>query len=118
MESATRDGSRASCAAGASTSAQREAVRHGGGAAGLDRRRFEFFDVRQELLFVGPALHVQADHLVRPQSRLLARPETDQQADNDATVGLDFDAHRVFTCLLYTSPSPRDRTRSRMPSSA
>ena len=26
---------------------------------------------------------------------------------------------KVFTiCLLYTSPSPRDRTRSRMPSSA
>ena len=26
---------------------------------------------------------------------------------------------RLFTrCLLYTSPSPRDRTRSRMPSSA
>ena len=24
----------------------------------------------------------------------------------------------AFTCLLYTSPSPRDRTRSRMPSSA
>ena len=24
----------------------------------------------------------------------------------------------VFACLLYTSPSPRDRTRSRMPSSA
>ena len=24
----------------------------------------------------------------------------------------------VFVCLLYTSPSPRDRTRSRMPSSA
>ena len=23
-----------------------------------------------------------------------------------------------FNCLLYTSPSPRDRTRSRMPSSA
>ena len=23
-----------------------------------------------------------------------------------------------ITCLLYTSPSPRDRTRSRMPSSA
>ena len=23
-----------------------------------------------------------------------------------------------MTCLLYTSPSPRDRTRSRMPSSA
>ena len=25
---------------------------------------------------------------------------------------------RYLTCLLYTSPSPRDRTRSRMPSSA
>src|SRR5665811_2276833 len=25
---------------------------------------------------------------------------------------------RYWTCLLYTSPSPRDRTRSRMPSSA
>ena len=25
---------------------------------------------------------------------------------------------QVIDCLLYTSPSPRDRTRSRMPSSA
>ena len=32
-----------------------------------------------------------------------------------------FNAGRLVeagTCLLYTSPSPRDRTRSRMPSSA
>ena len=27
-------------------------------------------------------------------------------------------SYLIFTCLLYTSPSPRDRTRSRMPSSA
>jgi len=26
--------------------------------------------------------------------------------------------YKLYTCLLYTSPSPRDRTRSRMPSSA
>jgi len=26
--------------------------------------------------------------------------------------------HVLLACLLYTSPSPRDRTRSRMPSSA
>ena len=26
--------------------------------------------------------------------------------------------YNPYTCLLYTSPSPRDRTRSRMPSSA
>ena len=31
----------------------------------------------------------------------------------DAVAGLEGN-----TCLLYTSPSPRDRTRSRMPSSA
>ena len=28
------------------------------------------------------------------------------------------DAHQRFACLLYTSPSPRDATLSRMPSSA
>ena len=28
------------------------------------------------------------------------------------------DGGYIITCLLYTSPSPRDRTRSRMPSSA
>ena len=27
-------------------------------------------------------------------------------------------SNTVYNCLLYTSPSPRDRTRSRMPSSA
>ena len=27
-------------------------------------------------------------------------------------------SYEDITCLLYTSPSPRDRTRSRMPSSA
>ena len=31
---------------------------------------------------------------------------------------LGFANARDHACLLYTSPSPRDRTRSRMPSSA
>ena len=30
----------------------------------------------------------------------------------------DFKTPKHVVCLLYTSPSPRDRTRSRMPSSA
>ena len=30
----------------------------------------------------------------------------------------EFRTQALKTCLLYTSPSPRDRTRSRMPSSA
>ena len=36
---------------------------------------------------------------------------------NTETPHLDRDA-KPYPCLLYTSPSPRDRTRSRMPSSA
>ena len=29
-----------------------------------------------------------------------------------------YESQGIYNCLLYTSPSPRDRTRSRMPSSA
>ena len=32
--------------------------------------------------------------------------------------GIDAAPKRGYTCLLYTSPSPRDATLSRMPSSA
>src|SRR5665811_1739001 len=32
-------------------------------------------------------------------------------------LGYENDIEPMLTCLLYTSPSPRDRTRSRMPSS-
>ena len=44
--------------------------------------------------------------------------------DNDLVVDADEEVFEMnngcicCTCLLYTSPSPRDRTRSRMPSSA
>ena len=34
------------------------------------------------------------------------------------SLGLSGAAMQGYFCLLYTSPSPRDRTRSRMPSSA
>ena len=39
-----------------------------------------------------------------------------QQAISEMN-GTELDG-RPIVCLLYTSPSPRDRTRSRMPSSA
>ena len=50
----------------------------------------------------------------------LERPES---ADKDALqlhieVPDNYVIKKVMTCLLYTSPSPRDRQRSRMPSSA
>ena len=38
--------------------------------------------------------------------------------DEQLRLAFETDEHGLLTCLLYTSPSPRDRTRSRMPSSA
>ena len=38
--------------------------------------------------------------------------------DGDATVAVCFLFSYLNPCLLYTSPSPRDRQKSRMPSSA
>ena len=37
---------------------------------------------------------------------------------NPKTKSLGTNKEQIETCLLYTSPSPRDRTRARMPSSA
>ena len=52
--------------------------------------------------------------------RIAKTPET-RTAGNTAITTLIVATDRVKLnndCLLYTSPSPRDRTRSRMPSSA
>ena len=43
---------------------------------------------------------------------------TDMDPDTSAAVKKLALAEEMDRCLLYTSPSPRDRTRSRMPSSA
>ena len=43
---------------------------------------------------------------------------TKSSTPNPATINDVVEYEVSFTCLLYTSPSPRDRTRSRMPSSA
>ena len=41
-----------------------------------------------------------------------------QMVKQDRPVGPDGFAEGIITCLLYTSPSPRDGATSRMPSSA
>ena len=59
-------------------------------------------------------------HSLIPAMRLrLAEPG--YLIDISGIGGLDYiqeESGQLRICLLYTSPSPRDRTRSRMPSSA
>ena len=57
----------------------------------------------------------QRSELLRLTADLLTDPDSRRDYENlllNGASGLD------LSCLLYTSPSPRDRTRSRMPSSA
>ena len=42
----------------------------------------------------------------------------DFRIENNPALSFATQNHDYVICLLYTSPSPRDRTRSRMPSSA
>ena len=51
-------------------------------------------------------------------SYLQTRPEFSDYEFEGSTLSYLIDILAYNTCLLYTSPSPRDRTRSRMPSSA
>ena len=48
-----------------------------------------------DLIYVGTDVHIYSNHIKQAKMQL-----------------------ERLGCLLYTSPSPRDRTRSRMPSSA
>ena len=42
----------------------------------------------------------------------------DDECYGDVLIAMTEAVNNAIVCLLYTSPSPRDRTRSRMPSSA
>ena len=54
------------------------------------------------------------------QDQLPATTSTFEEDSGEYQENLTADdqTHPTHPCLLYTSPSPRDRTRSRMPSSA
>ena len=40
------------------------------------------------------------------------------ELDSEGNLMVRYTREEQYTCLLYTSPSPRDRQKSRMPSSA
>ena len=78
----------------------------------------EQVNTKKQPMFFGKPLGVQRydsykypvfDKLTTQQLGYFWRPEE---------VSLQKDRGDYQICLLYTSPSPRDRTRSRMPSSA
>ena len=90
-----------------------------GGTAGRkyiidDQHLLARFDrVRVDLKLVGSVLELVrlTDRLPRQLSGLADRNEAGVELDRNRRAGDE-------TCLLYTSPSPRDRQKSRMPSSA
>ena len=62
------------------------------------------------------ALYVVND---RKERLLVYVLENGEVVPKDPAASTDgFDMTEVYCCLLYTSPSPRDMRRSRMPSSA
>ena len=64
---------------------------------------------------VGPIVAADAQEVAMDAAKYFIRGVTLLATDP----GLQEALSRVYeSCLLYTSPSPRDRTRSRMPSSA
>ena len=71
------------------------------------------FPAGQASWFTGGKLNVAVNcidrHLAHRADQTALIWESDEPTD-DKTI--------TYACLLYTSPSPRDRTRSRMPSSA
>src|SRR5438270_13519516 len=65
----------------------------------------EFLEMSQHFLLRGPAGEEEAEHLVRPLRRLLARPQAQQQAGDDRHVHLQ--PHPVLA-LRQQVPPPQD----------
>ena len=68
-------------------------------------------DCKKALVEVDGDLEAAQDYL-RKKGQAKALKKSSRETSEGAV------SFTVSTCLLYTSPSPRDRTRSRMPSSA
>ena len=72
----------------------------------------------QASIAIDPIVYDQNSFWGLRQKRLLEAILRTAPADAAARGKITEFAKLFWACLLYTSPSPRDRTRSRMPSSA
>ena len=74
--------------------------------------------VSTENVFLGRVTNIATDTItvrtIGNERLRIVDGDTIFSTNGGSTTTVDGD----LTCLLYTSPSPRDRTRSRMPSSA
>ena len=61
--------------------------------------------------------HLKQELLNNPFLEMV-EPEEDEDENADDQTEAEANAEQPENCLLYTSPSPRDRQKSRMPSSA
>ena len=78
----------------------------------LEAEARELANVLNDTLF---SVVNKADDIKQATELLLSTGLINQKAVRNMAVINDY---HIMSCLLYTSPSPRDRTRSRMPSSA
>ena len=83
---------------------------------GSDGRRTLQGTLAAEALDVTP--YLSSIRMMGGSSRDWNRQPFDMRGLSSSDLDLRLSAARISVCLLYTSPSPRDRTRSRMPSSA
>ena len=95
-------------AANRASQAQRITEEGGEGAARLQAAGQAVFDAGGSADDVNLARQAEAAKIVEERRQAILA------ATRDAKIETKHTQH----CLLYTSPSPRDRTRSRMPSSA
>ena len=75
-----------------------------------ERKQSRWVLLRRKGECLTPFGKIKFKQSMKPDGTIYMKPE------NDEILRLQIENNK--TCLLYTSPSPRDRTRSRMPSSA
>ena len=86
--------------------------------------RFKIFSLSLIILgSLGWFYSYSKSHLTIEEVRTLLSEESHYGTHSDQTHSMDHlnEIHHnegVYDCLLYTSPSPRDKRQSRMPSSA
>ena len=82
------------------------------------RWAFDRSGIEYKLKFMAPGVHAQKANKLGLEKTSVPFLETDDSVLQGSPEIIDWvDAH-ITDCLLYTSPSPRDRQKSRMPSSA